>query len=201
CSKRPPRSSRRAPSPPARARNEAVRMKRVLVVASETVGGQALLDRVHERAQAGDVEFFLVVPQKRPRHGGVIYLEAMYDAAEVRLSLAEQFLASEGIKIEGDVGDDDPFNATMDAIGDFKPDELVISTLPVAQSGWMRRDLVERITDASGLPVEHIVVDVDQGGLAVDVTLVVASQTLGEEALLAKLKEKAAHGRTHVFIV
>jgi hypothetical protein len=39
------------------------------------------------------------------------------------------------------------------------PAEIIISTLPRTRSGWMRRDLVERLRDRTSLPVEHVVVD------------------------------------------
>jgi hypothetical protein len=68
-------------------------------------------------------------------------------------------------------------------------------------SGWLRRDLIERIQNASGLTVEHIVVDLQHESLPFKVTLVIASKTLSGEELLAHLAEKAAHGGRHVFIV
>ena len=69
--------------------------------------------------------------------------------------------ASTGIDAIGEVGDPDPYTATMDAVAEFAPDEIIVSTYPQVSSGWLRRDLIERITDASGLPVHHVVVDLD----------------------------------------
>jgi hypothetical protein len=175
-------------------------MKKVLVVANQTVGGAKLLDTVRARAAQGDVSFALVVPRNRPPHGGIIYDDAVRHAAEVRLSLAKQFLGREGISIEGEVGDEDPFTAAMDGIALYNPDEIVVSTLPQTSSGWLRRDLVERIGEASGLPVEHLVTDLDAEGLPFHVTLVLANQTIGAEALLEHLKGKAA-ARETLFIV
>ena len=54
-------------------------MAHVLVLANETIGGGQLLDAVRERNARGDVRFFVVVPQSRPRHGNVIYDEAVRD--------------------------------------------------------------------------------------------------------------------------
>ena len=81
--------------------------QRVLVVANRTVGGRKLLEAVRERAQQGDVEFHLVVPLTRPRHGDVIYDHAQRDAAQLRIQLSHDFLKSEGIDITGEVGDED----------------------------------------------------------------------------------------------
>ena len=152
-------------------------MANVLVVANETIGSKALLDAVRERAEPGDASFSLVVPQNRPKHGGIIYDEAVRHAAEVRIDLARQFLKDEGIDIVGDVGDPDPFQATMDAIADFRADEIIVSTYPVTASGWLRRDLIQRIEGASGLPVKHVVSDVEAEGMPFHVTLVVANRT------------------------
>jgi hypothetical protein len=176
-------------------------LKKILVVANQTAGGQKLLDLVREKARAdADTQFVLVVPMDRPPHGGVIYNEAVRHTAEVRLSLARQFMAHEGIDLRGEVGDEDPFTATMDGVAIHRPDEVIISTLPRTASGWLRRDLVERVRDASGLPVEHVVTDLDREGLPFQITLVVANKTLEEAGLLETLKAKAAD-REHLFIV
>jgi hypothetical protein len=176
-------------------------VKTILVVANQTIGGAKLLDKVREKAAGGDVRIALVVPRNKPPHGGIIYDEAVRHTAEVRLSLARQFMGQEGIEIEGEVGDEDPFTAVMDGIALYDPDEVIVSTLPRTVSGWLRRDLVERIQQASGLPVEHVVVDLDREGLPFDVTLVLANQTLGEAGLLERLKAKNADEGAHLFIV
>jgi hypothetical protein len=176
-------------------------VKTILVVANQTIGGAKLLEKVREKAAAGDVRFALVVPRNKPPHGGIIYDEAVRHAAEVRVSLARQFMAQEDIQIEGEVGDEDPFTAVMDGIALYDPDEVLLSTLPRTVSGWLRRDLVERVQQASGLPVEHVVVDLDREGLPFDVTLVLANQTVGEAGLFERMKAKAAEKGEHLFIV
>src|SRR5512135_273832 len=119
-------------------------MKEVLVIANRTLGGEKLLETVRERAAAGDVTFRLVVPQTKPSAGLVIYDEAVRESAQVRVDLAMSLLATEGIAASGEVGDPDPFLATMDAIAARRPDEVILSTHPATQSGWLRRDLIER---------------------------------------------------------
>jgi hypothetical protein len=176
-------------------------MREVLVVANRTLGGAKLLQAVRERAAAGDVRFRLVVPQSDPSAGLVIYDEAVRESAQARVDLALSLVAGESIDATGEVGDADPFLATMDAIATRRPDEILISTHPAVSSGWLRRDLVERIRNASGLPVEHIVVDIEQEGLPFKVTLVLASKTLGGDELLQRLNEKATGGERRLFIV
>jgi len=172
-------------------------MKEVLVVANRTLGGAKLLDAVRARAAQGDVRFRLVVPQSDPRAGLVIYDEAVRESAQARVDLALSLVAGESIDATGEVGDADPFLATMDAIALRRPDEVIVSTYPAVSSGWLRRDLIERIRNASGLPVEHVVTDVDQEGLPFKVTLVLASKTLEGERLLDRLKEKGGEGGSH----
>ncbi|MEA2207861.1 MAG: hypothetical protein QOF54_338 [Solirubrobacteraceae bacterium] len=176
-------------------------MKEVLVVASRTLGGAKLLDAIRARAGAGDVRFRLVVPQSDPSAGLVIYDEAVRESAQVRVDLALSLVAGENIDATGEVGDADPFLATMDAVATRRPDEIIVSTYPAVSSGWLRRDLIERIRNASGLPVEHIVVDIDQEGLPFQVTLVLASKTLEGERLLDRLKEKASADGQRLFVV
>jgi hypothetical protein len=176
-------------------------MKEVLVVANRTLGGAKLLEAVRRRAADGDVRFRLVVPQSNPSAGLVIYDEAVRESAQARVDLALSLVSGESIDATGEVGDPDPFLATMDAVAERRPDEIIISTHPAVSSGWLRRDLIERIRNASGLPVEHVVVDLEQEGLPFKATLVLASKTLGGEELLERLKQKAASGSPRLFIV
>lgn len=177
-------------------------MPNILVLANQTLGGSRLLDAVRTKAQAGGARFFVVVPQNRPRHGNVVYDEAVRDAAQLRVDLALAYMREEGIEGQGEVGDPDPFNAAMDAIPQNSIGEVIVSTLPLTSSGWLRRDLVERLRDASGLPVEHVVVDPESGdeGFPFALTLVVANLTVAASELVQRLKAKAAES-PHRFIV
>jgi hypothetical protein len=169
-------------------------MANVLVLANQTIGGQALLDAVRERAAEGDAKFFVVVPKSKPDHGQVIELESVRDAAQVRVDLALAFMREEGIEGAGEVGDSDPYNAAMDAIAEHGIDEIILSTLPSTSSGWLRRDLPERLEQGSGLRVKHVVTDIGRDGLPFDVCLVVANQTAAGDDLINRLKAKAEEG-------
>jgi hypothetical protein len=161
----------------------------ILVVANETLGGRELLDAVRERSDS-DTRFVLCVPQNKPRAGLVIYDEAVFDAAQVRVDLALEVLRHMGVRAIGEVGDPDPFTATLDAVHEYRPQEIIVSTYPETRSGWLRRDLIERVTDATGLPVTHIVNDIDAEGLPFHVTLAVANRTASGNELLEALKAK-----------
>ena len=165
-------------------------MKTILVVANETLGGRSLLDAVRSRAAEGEVRFVICVPQNRPRSGLVVYDDAVFDAAQVRVDLALEFIRAEHIQVIGEVGDPDPYTATIDAVHAYRPSEIIISTFPETRSGWLRRDLIDRVRDASGLPVEHVVADPDTEGLPFHVTLAVANRTASGDELLEALKAK-----------
>ena len=171
-------------------------MTDILVLANETIGGKNLLDTVLRRRDetGGDLRFHVVVPQTRPKHGNVIYDDAVRASAQVRVDLALAFMRDNGIEGTGEVGDSDPYNAAMDAIAERHIDEIIVSTLPASASGWLRRDLPERLHEGSGLPVDHVVVDLGNEGLPFGVTLVLANLTAASPELIQHLEELAEEG-------
>jgi hypothetical protein len=179
-------------------------MSTILVVANETLAGAKLLEVVKERAGANgdDTRVVVCVPRNKPKHGNIIYDDFVFDAAKVRIDLARRFLRDQGITAVGDIGDPDPYTATMDAIAEHSPDEVIVSTYPATVSGWLRRDLIERIEQASNLPVTHVVQDIDAEGIPFHVTLAVAAKTASGDELLQALKAKAGDDpRGTLFIV
>lgn len=179
--------------------------RRILVVANETVGGRTLIDKVRERAEQimGDMQPFsalVICPQNQPKHGYVMYEESIRTAAENRLQTTLAQLRQAGVVAEGEVVDPDAYSAIMDAVDHFHPDEIIVSTHPETRSGWLRRDLVSRVREATGLPVEHVVVDLDADRAETKHTLVVANQTVEGAPLLRHLKQKAAE-EPHRFTV
>ncbi len=123
----------------------------VLVIANETVLGEPLLARIRERAAASPASFLIVSPQSDASAGE-------HPEAERRLKIALGKLRGEGIDVHGQVAHPDPFSAAMEAVHDERIDEIVVSTFQPERSGWLRRDLVERLQKETGLPVEHVVV-------------------------------------------
>jgi hypothetical protein len=122
----------------------------VLVIANETVLGERLLDRIRQRAADGPATFLLVSPQSDPETGE-------HPEAERRLRAALSTLRAEGIEAHGQVAHPDPYTAAMQVVDDEKVDEIIISTFPGERSGWLRRDVVERLGKDAGVPVEHVV--------------------------------------------
>jgi hypothetical protein len=177
-------------------------MRELLIVANETLSSARLREAVLQRQAVHDsVHARLVVPQQRPRRGSVVYLETVRSAAQVRLDLALAVLEDEGIEATGQVGDYDPFLATIDAVASRRPDEIVISTFPAGTSRWLRRHLVERVADATGLPVTHVVDDVKRDEACYDTSLVIANRTADSDELREHLADMPDPGGSHRFIV
>jgi hypothetical protein len=169
-------------------------MKRILVVANETVAGKPLIEAVKRHAEGEEIHVHVICPQNQPKHGYVIYEDHVRDATENRLEMTLAQLREEGIDADGRVMDPDPYSAIMDALGEEEYDEIIISTHPETRSGWLRQGLVDRVHRASGRPVEHVVVDIDADRDDVKRTLVVANQTVGGQELIDHLRRKAEDG-------
>jgi hypothetical protein len=127
----------------------------VLVVANQTVLGAPLLDKIRERAQKTPASFLIISPQGES--------EGSYEAAERRLLRAVSLLRGEGLDVHGQISHPDPFSAVMQTMEDERVDELIVSTFPDARSGWLRRNLLERLRDETKLPIEHVTVDAPVG--------------------------------------
>jgi hypothetical protein len=166
-------------------------MANVLVVANDTHGGRKLIEAIQARAAAGDARFYVIAPQNKPLSGLVIYDEAVRDAASHRVEATRSALREVGIEAQGEVMDPDPFNATLDAVREYGIHEIIVSTHPATRSGWLRRDLIERVHEATGLPVTHVVVDLDADRDETTHTLVVANETAAGEPLFAALRRRA----------
>ena len=129
----------------------------VLVVAHQTAVGSTLLEAVRARAQQGPVSFHLVVP-RRPHgmHKVVDPVEAGEEEARLVLAQALPRLGeAAGSKVTGSVGDPEPLMAIHDAVNLGHYDEIIISTLPLGVSRWLKLDVVSKAR-ALGLPVTHV---------------------------------------------
>ena len=136
---------------------------RLLVVANETVAGQALLSEIERRCAAHDrSEIRVVVPaltSSRLEHLAHDVDGAIAEARE-RLDRSLATMRDAGLSASGDVGDHhDPNVAIEDALRTFAADEVIVSTHPPQRSKWLERGVVERAREEIPLPVTHVVVD------------------------------------------
>jgi hypothetical protein len=129
----------------------------VLVVAHQTAATPGLLAAVRERAAASPARFHLVVPRQPhgmhkvvdPHEAGTDEAQSVLDTALPKLSEAA------GSEVTGSLGDAEPLMAIHDAVNLGNYDELIISTLPLGISRWLKLDLISKAR-AIGLPVTHV---------------------------------------------
>jgi GABA permease len=135
--------------------------RRLLVVANETVGGEALLGEIRNRCRGHNCEILIVTPAlpgSRAQHWASDVDEAI-ELARQRMELSVLEIERLGLKARGEIGEADPNLAIEDALRVFPADEIVISTHPAERSHWLERDVVERAREEIDLPVTHVVVD------------------------------------------
>ena len=179
-------------------------MRHVLVIANETVAGQSLIDALKRRTEHGPLRVTVITPVNQPREGYVVYEDTRRAAAGRRLERTLEALREAGIHASGLVVEADPVAALRDALAQLepRPDEIVVSTHPRQKSGWLRRNVVERMARAAeGLPLEHVVVDLEQEADGESNVLVVANETIVGEALLDKIRERAKQGPTAFLLI
>ena len=123
----------------------------VLVVANQTVLGDPLLERIRARAEKSPASFLIISPQGDS--------EGSYEESEKRLLRAVTRLRADGLDVHGQISHPDPYLAVMHAVEDERIDEVIVSTLPQARSGWLRRDLIGRLRADTKLPIDHVEVD------------------------------------------
>ena len=143
-------------------------MSKVLVVANETVGSDELLDELRRIEDEKTSKYVVLVPCRVIHSGeGALWSEeAILAAAENRLRRTLEILIEEGLDVEGVVGNYRPQDAIREAVEDFQPDLIVISTHPAERSLWLRQNLVECVRRAHDVPVKHVVSHVPQDLLA-----------------------------------
>jgi hypothetical protein len=130
----------------------------VLVMANRTAESPELLEALKERAAQGDVEFTLVIPSTPHGISWAADMSAGEGEAEHHRQAFVDELREEGLDVkDARVGDPDPLAAAQDAVnmGDF--DEVIVSTLPLKLSKWLKLDMPSKVRAATGLPVTHIV--------------------------------------------
>jgi hypothetical protein len=165
---------------------EVVSVRRYLVVANQTLGGEQLINKIRECMAAGPCRFHVLVPGTAIGHVGdasvpvappassgafygaesipTTFGSAASDEEEQSRALAEARLTAElgrlwhvGAEADGEVGDADPLRAIREVLHEQEFDEIILSTLPPGASRWLRMDLPHRVERSSKLPVTHVV--------------------------------------------
>jgi hypothetical protein len=130
-------------------------VRRYLVVANQTLGGEHLLSLL--RTLSGSPSsFHILVPATPPTDHVWTEAEARA-AAHHRLDDALDRFRSIGIEASGEVGDGRPLEAIDDVLERQAFDEIVLSTFPPGVSRWLKLDLPHRVEAGYGLPVRHVI--------------------------------------------
>ena len=134
-------------------------MRRYLVVANRTLGGEHLLEEVRRRMADGPCTFHLVVPAPPPRDRRTATEGQARSVAAQRLEEGLAAFRDCGAECTGEVGDIRPMDAIADSLRHRQVDEIIVSTLPPGLSMWLRQDLPHRVARVFGLPVSHVVLE------------------------------------------
>ncbi len=129
-------------------------MSTILIVANQTLPSAALASVVAQRIGSGATTFHVVVPATPPTGGGFTWDEdAARREAEGRLEAFIAGLRDQGATADGEIGDRDPVAAVRDASRNRDVGEVILSTLPVGVSRWLRQDIPSRLRAAVSSPV------------------------------------------------
>ncbi|NAZ87436.1 hypothetical protein [Kineococcus indalonis] len=142
-------------------------VRRCLVVANQSLRGEALERAVRQRLEQGEHEFHVVVPATplreqvlgpgtSPAEAALALPEHSYAVAQQRLDAALARIEALGASVSGEVGDADVVAAARLALTRFAAEEIVVSTLPAGLSRWLRGDVPSKLARATGLPVTHV---------------------------------------------
>lgn len=134
-------------------------MRRILVVANQTLGGPKVMDWLRERVAEGPCAIHVLVPANVDTQSWVHDDDTDQELAEQRLSDGLNRFVELGVEVTGEVGDPRPMDAILDVLRRMTFHEILLSTLPVGISRWVRLDLVHRVERVTTLPVTHLVTE------------------------------------------
>lgn len=126
-------------------------MRRILVVAHKTLGGEHLLEEVRRRLKGGDCRVHLVVPIKHPFS---TFSEASCQAEAQRVLEAglrrfRDLDPTGSVDVTGEVGDANPVYAVEVVRNRGEQiDEIIVSTLPKDSSRWLLGNVPKKMQKA-----------------------------------------------------
>jgi hypothetical protein len=126
-------------------------------VANRTAESDELLAALRERAEQGPARFTLLVPATPHGMAWATDMHSGEAEADEHVARAVDRMRAAGLEVEGTRGDGDPGTAVQDILnagGVY--DDVVVSTLPVHLSRWLKLDLPHRVERITGLPVRHV---------------------------------------------
>ena len=133
--------------------------RRVLIVANDTLGEEALLSEVERLACVPDTRLLLLVPaliSPAARLTGAI--DGLLDQARARLKTALD-RAAHGLVVAGEISEADPLEAIEDTFATFAPDEVIVSTRSERAASGLEPRLAGLVRERFAVPVRHLVFD------------------------------------------
>jgi plastocyanin len=131
--------------------------RRVLVVANDTLGEEALLSEVERLASAPGTHVLLLVPALISAGarltGGV---DKLLDQARVRLKTALDRVGHD-LVVTGEISEADPLVAIEDKFATFVPDEVIVSTRWERAASGLEPRLAGLVRERFAVPVRHLV--------------------------------------------
>jgi hypothetical protein len=139
---------------------------RILVIANETVGGEALRSVIREHTAGVREEVLVVAPAlNSPLRHWVSDEDPARAEAQRRVEASVRRLRDAGLEhVRGEIGDSEPLQAIEDALRTFGADEMIISTHPPGRSKWLERGIVEAARERFAVPITHVVTDLEAEG-------------------------------------
>src|SRR4051794_41625547 len=137
---------------------------RIVVLANQTIAADELHEALHGIEGSQEAEYLVVVPAnpvdtgQAELEGAAFVWEATTEAAGRRLDETLEALSSQGLTVNGELGDYRPLVALDKAMQEFHPDHVVISTQPEDRSTWLRHGVVADARERYDVPVQHVVV-------------------------------------------
>ena len=137
-------------------------MRRYLIVAHRTLGGDHLMDHVRSLREEGPCRFLLLVPVEHPSDH--TWNEGEVNAAaRRRLQEGLDRFHEQGIIADGEIGDANPVYAVSTVLRREGPGAfwgIILSTLPPGPSRWLHWDVPSRMhREHPEVPITHLVAD------------------------------------------
>jgi hypothetical protein len=131
--------------------------RRVLVVANDTLGEEALLSEVERLASVPRTRVLLLVPALitpgARLTGGI---DGLLDQARVRMKTALERVGHD-IVVAGEVSEADSIEAIEDTFASFSPDEVIVSTRWERPASGLEPGLAGLVRERFAVPVRHLV--------------------------------------------
>jgi hypothetical protein len=131
--------------------------RRVLVVANDTLGEEALLSEVERLASGPATHVLLLVPALIPpgaRLTGAV--DSLLDQARARLKTALNRVGHEHV-VAGETSEADPLEAIEDTFATFAPDEVIVATGWEQAASGLEPRLAGLVRERFAVPVRHLV--------------------------------------------